>query len=104
MGLRYEVPKRWQDRDTSLNRMGTLDVSAESQALGGRFLLGGSPNYYVPGKGVVQGNGGPLIRGALVDPAWHDFQPRVGLAYRPFHDNKTAIRAGFGVYFALQDA
>ena len=104
IGLRYEVPQRWHDRNTSLNRMGTLDVSAASQAIGGRFLLGGSPNYYVPGTGVVQGNGAPLIRGALVDPAWQDFQPRVGLAFRPFHDNKTAIRAGFGVYFALQDA
>jgi hypothetical protein len=104
MGLRYEFPQRWHDSDTSLNRLGTLDVSAASAAMGGRFLLGDSPNYYVPGKGVVEGTGGPLIRGALVDPARQDFQPRVGLAYRPFNDNKTAVRAGFGVYFVLQDA
>jgi hypothetical protein len=26
------------------------------------------------------------------------FLPRVGLAWRPFHDDKTAVRAGFGVY------
>ncbi|HXR76345.1 MAG TPA: hypothetical protein VN737_10265 [Bryobacteraceae bacterium] len=102
--LRYEFPQRWHDRDTGLNRMGTLDVSAVSRAMGGRFLLGGSPDYYLPGQGVVQGMGRPLIRGSLVDPAWQDFQPRIGLAYRPFNDNKTAIRAGFGTYFALQDA
>ena len=29
---------------------------------------------------------------------WHDFDPRVSIAYRPFNDNKTAIRAGFGIY------
>ncbi|HEX5431605.1 MAG TPA: TonB-dependent receptor [Bryobacteraceae bacterium] len=104
LGLRYEFPQRWHDRDTSLNRLGTLDTSAASQALGGRFLLGGSPDYYLPGKGVVQGTGAPLVRGSLVDPAWQNFQPRIGLAFRPFRDNKTAIRAGFGVYFAIQDA
>jgi hypothetical protein len=103
-GLRYEFPQAWHDSNTSLNRLGTLDISPASQALGGRFLLGGSPDYYLPGTGVVQGSGAPLIRGALVDPNWKDFQPRIGLAYRPFHDNRTAVRAGFGVYYALQDA
>ena len=28
----------------------------------------------------------------------HDFQPRVSVAYRPFNDTKTVVRAGFGVY------
>jgi hypothetical protein len=27
-----------------------------------------------------------------------DFQPRVSLAYRPFNDTKTVIRAGFGIF------
>jgi hypothetical protein len=28
----------------------------------------------------------------------HDFQPRVSIAYRPFNDTKTVVRAGFGIY------
>lgn len=103
-GLRYEYAQRWHDRNTLLNRMGTLDTTAPSQALGGRFLLGGSADFYVPGTGLVHGTGAPLIRGSLVDPSWRDFQPRVAVAYRPFADNRTAIRAGFGIYYALQDA
>jgi len=29
---------------------------------------------------------------------WRDFDPRVSIAYRPFNNNKTVIRAGFGIY------
>jgi hypothetical protein len=29
---------------------------------------------------------------------WKDFDPRVSVAYRPFKDNKTVIRAGFGIF------
>lgn len=28
----------------------------------------------------------------------YNFDPRIGIAYRPFSDNKTVIRAGFGVF------
>jgi hypothetical protein len=28
----------------------------------------------------------------------HNFDPRISIAYRPFNDNKTVFRAGFGIY------
>ncbi|HEX4229733.1 MAG TPA: TonB-dependent receptor [Bryobacteraceae bacterium] len=104
LGLRWEYFQRWHDSNTSLNRIGTLDTSAASRALGGRFILGNSPNYYIPGEGLIQSSGPPLIRGSIVDPDWHDFQPRVGFAWRPFGGNRTAIRGGAGIYYMAQDA
>ena len=32
------------------------------------------------------------------NPATDNFDPRIGLAYDPFNDHKTAIRAGFGIF------
>ncbi len=33
------------------------------------------------------------------NPSVRNFDPRIGFAYDPFGDHKTAIRAGFGVFF-----
>ena len=35
------------------------------------------------------------------NPTWKNFDPRVGIAFDPFSDHKTSIRAGFGIFREL---
>jgi Carboxypeptidase regulatory-like domain len=35
---------------------------------------------------------------SLRNTYWGDYEPRIGIAFRPFRNNKTVFRAGFGVF------
>lgn len=41
--------------------------------------------------------GAPLFQ----NPTLHNFEPRIGLAWDPFHDGKTSVRAAFGMFDVL---
>jgi hypothetical protein len=87
IGLRHELFHQWR------GRLANFDLAT------GRQLLSVSPDYYVPGVGLVTGTGDPLLpeRPIVTDP--NDFGPRFGIAYRL--TSKSVVRGGFGVFHAL---
>jgi hypothetical protein len=105
LGLRYEFnpqPAYFQNQSAWFNpATGLIAVS----------LYNGSPNlvtqqvakyaypqfqqYFVTPQQAGLPNG-------LLYNQYNNWAPRIGLAYRPTDDNKTVIRAGFGVFYLLQ--
>jgi hypothetical protein len=43
----------------------------------------------------------PVTHAFATNPSTKNFNPRIGLAYDPFADHKTSIRAGFGLFHDL---
>ncbi|MEP7361870.1 MAG: TonB-dependent receptor [Acidobacteriota bacterium] len=92
LGLRYELNTRYTDVQDRLTLFDPIYP-------GGRLLIAGSSNAYIPGSGIVSA-GVDTPRG-LVPTDRNNFGPRVGIAFRPFGGNRTVLRAGYGIFYEI---
>jgi hypothetical protein len=75
LGLRWEFASPLFERD---NNYSNFDPTTDS---------------------MIRASGGSLFNRALVHPDYHDFGPRIGLAYN--FDSKTVVRAGYGISYTF---
>jgi hypothetical protein len=96
LGLRYEWMTPFADR---YDRMFNFDPATGNLVVPTSTVLERdiTPNYPSSIKIVTAQEAGFPQRG-LREIDGNNFDPRVGLAWRPFGHGRTAVRAGFGVY------
>lgn len=88
LGLRYDLQPSYTDTH---NRKLTFVPGAQSQVVPSAL-----PGLLFPGD--------PGVSRGVAPTDWNNLMPRVGLAWDPFGDRKTAIRASFGVFSGSMSA
>ena len=98
-GLRYELPTPmseehdiWGNFDPALNKI-VLAGNSIRPGLGPQFIYDGYSRFLVPASETN------LPRHSLTFRNKNNFAPRFGFAWRPFKNNKTVVRGGYGIYY-----
>jgi hypothetical protein len=98
LGLRYDLHPGWVERE---GRLAFFDVTSGAIAIaddGANKVSPLMPSSYV---GIVTASSLGLPSNTLVRTDRNNFAPRLGVAWRPFSDARTVLRAGYGLYYDL---
>jgi len=94
LGLRYEMTTR----PTDANKVPGYTVAGYTVAAAGfQEIISLSNCTQSPTACGPVGLSSPILQ----NPTTKNFEPRIGLAWDPFKDGKTAVRAGFGMFDVL---
>lgn len=101
LGLRYEIPPAYHD---IYNSGAQLDMTN-----GGGFKWANKDTVAAvqaagnAAGGYIQSLARCCVDNKLVAPDHKDFAPRIGIAWRPLPSDRFVVRAGYGIFYDLQN-
>jgi hypothetical protein len=104
LGFRSVFGAWYVDDTIKLRRNLTVQLGLRHEfTTGWNEVAGRASNYITDGNGILLAN--PRVGDSLFtqNNAKRLFAPRASIAWDPFGKGKTAIRAGFGIYYSLID-
>ncbi len=92
LGVRYFVQTTWRERD---NAMANFDFDQNKLVLAGTGVPAQAQPALMAAYPIASG-GGNQFRTPK-----NNWGPRAGIAWKPFHSNRTVVRAGGGLYYNM---